>query len=226
MKSMGVFFFGTQKVTFQVCRAVYTLCMRFAWVVQGFGYLLIVGVCVYLSAYQHGPVSTLQTASTTKGIVPMTTLTVLSPAFEHEGLIPSKYTCDGDNVSPPLAIDGIPKGTVSLVLVVEDPDVPWTIREDGVWDHWVVFNMPPDTTRIAEGEIPQGTLGRTTQGVRAYGGPCPPDGEHRYLFRVYALDTWLRLPEGSTKKEVLEMSKGHVLESTTLMGRYRRENSE
>lgn len=147
---------------------------------------------------------------------------VRSPAFHHEGIIPSKYTCDGDNVSPPIAIDNAPPKTSSFVLIVDDHDVPLSVRPDGVWDHWVVFNIPGTTSRIGEGEAPSGILGRTTSGTLTYGGPCPPDGEHRYLFKVYALDTWIRLPKGSTKAKVLEMMRGHVLESTTLMGRYAR----
>ncbi|MBP9760259.1 MAG: YbhB/YbcL family Raf kinase inhibitor-like protein [Candidatus Pacebacteria bacterium] len=147
---------------------------------------------------------------------------VRSPAFGHTEMIPAKYTCDSENISPPLAIDGVPAGTVSLVCIVEDPDVPLTIRADGVWDHWVLFNIPPDTTRIGEGETPEGTAGMTTGGRLTYGGPCPPDGEHRYLFRVFALDTTLDLLEGATKVQVQKAMEGHILESTTLVGRYAR----
>lgn len=147
-------------------------------------------------------------------------MVVRSPAFVHEGVIPSKYTCDGDNCSPPLAIDGVPQNTASLVLIVDDHDVPTAIRPDGVWDHWVVFNMPPTTSRIGEGAAPAGIAGISTSNRLTYGGPCPPDGEHRYFFKIYALDTVLRLSQGSTKHEVLQAMEGHVLESTTLMGRY------
>lgn len=146
-------------------------------------------------------------------------LVLRSPAFLHEEVIPSKYTCDGDNISPPLAIDVLPSRTASLVLIMDDPDAP-----QGTWDHWVVFNIPPTCTRLSEG-MAVSTLaqeGATSWGTTSYGGPCPPDGEHRYLFCVYALDTWLRLPQGSSKKEVLNAMKGHILDSTTLMGRYTR----
>ncbi len=152
----------------------------------------------------------------------MSTLYLRSPAFNHEGTIPSKYTCDGDNVSPPLAIDGVPVGTVSLVLIMDDHDVPVSVRPDGVWDHWVVFNIPPDVSRIPEAGQPEGVPGHNTRDSLTYGGPCPPDGAHRYLFKVYALDSMLDLPEGSTKQAVLDAMQGHVLESTTLMGRYQR----
>lgn len=143
---------------------------------------------------------------------------VRSPAFIHEERIPSKYTCDGEDVLPPLAIDRVPQDTVSLALIVDDPDAPL-----GTWDHLVVFNITPRTTRIGEGEIPEGVQGINSWGILGYGGPCPPQGEHRYLFQVYALDTTLSLPQGCTKHEVCHAMEGHVLEKATLMGRYTRE---
>ena len=145
-----------------------------------------------------------------------------SPAFEHEGTIPSKYTCDGENISPELRITAIPEGTETLVLLMDDPDVPKTIREDGMWDHWVVFNMPKETTTLAEGATPPGKQGLNTKRERDYGGPCPPDKEHRYYFKLYALDTTLDLPEESTKTQVQQAMQGHIIEETTLMGRYNR----
>jgi Raf kinase inhibitor-like YbhB/YbcL family protein len=152
----------------------------------------------------------------------MSTLYLRSPAFNHEGSIPLKYTCDGENISPPLAIDGVPEGTISLVLTMDDHDVPPSVRPDGVWDHWVVFNIPPTVYRIPEDAPPMGIPGSTTNGTTTYEGPCPPNGEHRYLFKVYALDTLLDVPEGSNKQAVLDALQGHILESTTLMGRYKR----
>lgn len=152
----------------------------------------------------------------------MSTLYLRSPAFHHEGTIPSKYTCDGENISPPLAIDGFPEGTVSLVLIMDDHDVPASVHPDGVWDHWVVFNIPPSLARIPEDTQPQGVAGINTRGFTTYSGPCPPNGEHRYLFKVYALDTTLNLPAGSSKQAVLDAMQGHILEGTTLMGRYKR----
>jgi Raf kinase inhibitor-like YbhB/YbcL family protein len=150
------------------------------------------------------------------------TLTLRSPAFAHGERIPSVYTCDGKNVSPPLAIDNIPSDTKSLTLIVEDPDVPQYVREDGVWVHWVVYNMPPDTSRIAEEMDTCGVQGLTTKGVCAYGGPCPPDREHRYLFTVYALSEMLPLQSGATKEQVLRAQEGLVLQHAVLMGRYAR----
>ncbi len=145
-------------------------------------------------------------------------------AFENEGKIPSRYTCEGIGVSLPLEIAEIPKGTKSLVLLMDDPDVPKNLRADGMWDHWVVFNIPPDTRRIAEGQEPPGTPGKGTNGKTGYYGPCPPDREHRYFLRVYALDTMLDLAEGADKKSVEAALKGHVLQEASLMGRYERGN--
>ena len=145
-----------------------------------------------------------------------------SRAFEHEGKIPSKHTCDGENVSPLLEISDVPKNAKSLVLIMDDPDVPKRLRKDGMWDHWVVFNIPPDVQKIAEGEEPPGTPGIGTSGNSGYYGPCPPDREHRYFFKLYAMDRLLNLPEKSTKTTVEKEMAGHVIEEAVLMGRYER----
>ena len=145
-----------------------------------------------------------------------------SPAFENGGVIPERYTCDGENISPELRISGVPEGAKTLALIMEDPDVPTNVREDGMWNHWVVFNIPPEISVIAEGEEPAGVRGVTTSGALRYGGPCPPDREHRYFFYLYALDTALNLSEGTTKEEVLAAMEGHVLAKAELMGRYDR----
>ncbi|MDP2631259.1 MAG: YbhB/YbcL family Raf kinase inhibitor-like protein [Candidatus Uhrbacteria bacterium] len=145
-----------------------------------------------------------------------------SPVFEHNGRIPSKYTCDGDNISPPLNISGVPEGAQSLVLFMDDPDVPKSIRPDGMWDHWVVFNIPPTTLRVAEGQNPMGVMGANTRGANSYSGPCPPDREHRYFFKLYALNAMLDLPEGASKSEVITAMESYILDSAELMGRYER----
>jgi len=145
-----------------------------------------------------------------------------SPAFENGEKIPSRFTCDGAAVSPPLTISDVPSGAKSLVLIMDDPDVPRVLRSDGIWDHWVVFNIPVDTAEIAEGEEPDGTHGKGTGGNLNYFGPCPPDREHRYFFKVYALDAELDLPEGATKQQVESAMEGHVLATAELMGRYER----
>jgi Raf kinase inhibitor-like YbhB/YbcL family protein len=145
-----------------------------------------------------------------------------SSAFIQGEKIPSIYTCDGDNVNPPLEITGVPHEAKSLVLIMDDPDVPKNLRKDGMWDHWVVFNIPPDTHTIAEASEPPGVAGIGTNGEAGYFGPCPPDREHRYFFKLFALDTLLDLPEKSAKAEVENAMSGHVLFHAELMGRYER----
>lgn len=145
----------------------------------------------------------------------MQDLTVTSFAFEPNRLIPAKYTCDGENINPPLNIEGVPKEAKSLVLIVEDPDA-----RAGLWIHWVVWNIPT-TTAIAENSVP-GIEGITTARGRSYSGPCPPSGTHRYFFKVYALDSKLDLSASSGKKDVEAAMEGHVLAKGELVGLYRR----
>lgn len=140
----------------------------------------------------------------------------LTSVFEDQQPIPRVYACDGDDTSPPLSITGIPEGTRTLALVVEDPDAP-----SGTFDHWVAFDISP-STGIPEGVGKLGTAGVNSSGSLGYTGPCPPSGTHRYFFRLYALDTELGLSEGATKQEVLEAAEGHVLAQGTLMGTYQR----
>lgn len=147
---------------------------------------------------------------------------ITSAAFEDGKPIPSRHTCDGDNINPPLAIDGVPEGTKSLALIMDDPDVPRHLRADGMWDHWIVFNMPPTTHEILEGREPHGTHGVGTSGNLAYHGPCPPDRRHRYFFKLYALDTRLDLLEGCTKREVEFAVEGHIIETAELVCTYER----
>lgn len=145
---------------------------------------------------------------------------IISSAFKEGGLIPTLYTCEGKNINPPLEFNGIPKEAQSLVLICEDPDVPKTLRPSGMYDHWVIFNIPPNTHHLPENATPPGTLGKSTNGKNQYVGPCPPDREHRYFFKLFALDQKLELTEGATKKEVEETMKGHILAQCELMGRY------
>lgn len=142
-----------------------------------------------------------------------------SPAFEHGGAIPKKYGRDFENVNPPLSIDEVPDGTVALVLIMEDPDVPEAAGVP-VWDHWVVFNIPSNTKEICEAWSPNGVCGVGTRGELCYGGPRPPDREHRYFFKCYALREPLRLPEGATKQQVLDAMSEHPMASCELMGRF------
>jgi len=138
-----------------------------------------------------------------------------SPQFKHQGMIPSTYTCQGKDCSPPLIIEGIPQGTQSLALIVDDPDAPM-----GTWIHWVVYDITP-RNEIREAEVP-GTQGINDSQELNYGGPCPPSGEHRYFFKIYALDTKLGLKPGATKKQVLAAMQGHVLAQAELIGLYRK----
>ncbi|HSX26453.1 MAG TPA: YbhB/YbcL family Raf kinase inhibitor-like protein [Chlamydiales bacterium] len=143
-----------------------------------------------------------------------------SSAFKEGATIPSLYTCEGKSINPPLEISGVPPQAKSLVLIVDDPDVPSFVRADKMYDHWVVFNMPPHTHLIGEHSIPPGQQGRNTAGKNEYIGPCPPDREHRYFFKLYALDKMLELPAGATKKEVERAMHGHIVAQCQLMARY------
>lgn len=143
-------------------------------------------------------------------------LKLTSPAFEEGGKIPEKYTCDGEDVSPPLKIGGAPENTESLALIVDDPDAP-----AGTWVHWVVWNIAPEISEIKQGEVP-GTQGINDFKKHDYGGPCPPSGEHRYFFKLYALDTKLDISENSQKGDLLNAMKGHILGKVELRGSYSR----
>ncbi|MBN1225027.1 MAG: YbhB/YbcL family Raf kinase inhibitor-like protein [Candidatus Aminicenantes bacterium] len=148
---------------------------------------------------------------------------IMSKAFNDSKEIPQKYTCDGDNVSPPLEWLNIPEETKTLALICDDPDAPM-----GTWVHWVIFNIPADADRLPEGIPPEYELDNgICQGMSdfkkvGYGGPCPPSGTHRYFFKIYALDSKLDLPQGATKAHVMIAMEGHVLALAHLMGTYRR----
>ncbi len=146
-----------------------------------------------------------------------------SPAFDDGGSIPERYTCDGDNASPPLLFWHVPADAKSLALIMEDPDVPHHVRKDGLWVHWVVWGLSPSTPGIEEGATPPGTVGVNTRGRNAYGGPCPPDGQHRYFFKLFALDTLPTLPITTSKKELLNAMDGHIIVAAELMGVYDRD---
>ena len=143
---------------------------------------------------------------------------ISSSAFQDGSVIPSKYTCDGEDINPPLEIKDIPEGTKSLVLIVDDPDAPM-----GTFLHWLVFNINPDVSLIEENSLPEGAVqGRNDFGKENYGGSCPPSGEHRYFFKIYALDSKLELAAGSNLKEVEEAIRGHILDEAQLVGLYQR----
>ena len=142
-------------------------------------------------------------------------LTLTSPAFAHNQAIPRKYTCQGDDVNPALNISGLPAGTQSLALIVDDPDAP-----GGNWDHWLVYNIPPSEA-IAKNGVP-GVQLRNDFRRREYGGPCPPSGTHRYFFKLFALDTQLTLVASATKNDLLKSMDGHILAQTELIGLYKK----
>ena len=143
-------------------------------------------------------------------------ISITSPSFQTGGDIPAKFTCDGTNVSPELQIGGLPNEAKSLVLIVDDPDAP-----RGLFTHWIVWNIDPKTTRIAENSAPiAGGQGTNDFGKRNYGGPCPPSGTHRYFFKIFALDTKLELKPDARRAELDAAMRGHVLAQGELMGRY------
>jgi hypothetical protein len=150
-------------------------------------------------------------------------LKIYSSAFEDGGMIPSKYTCDGADISPPLAWSGLPEGTKSIAIINDDPDAPM-----GTWVHWVIYNIPPTAQGLGEDikrveKLPDGTLqGKNSWGRIGYGGPCPPGGTHRYFFKIYALDKMLNLKPGATKEELLTAMKGHILAQAQFYGKYSR----
>ena len=151
-----------------------------------------------------------------EGETPME-MTITSPAFMEGEAVPQKFSCDGDNLSPELIWSGIPDGTASLVFIMDDPDAPV-----GLWVHWVLFNLPANSTGLAEGAIGQGVDGLNSWGETGYGGPCPPGGTHRYFHKLYALDTTLDLEAGATVDTIEAAMEGHILSQAELMGTYTR----
>ncbi len=146
----------------------------------------------------------------------MQELIVKSSVFEPNKPIPKKYTCDGNDINPPLTIEGTPKGAKTLVLIIDDPDAP-----GGTFDHWVVWNIPASTNKIGENSVP-GKEGINSARQPSYMGPCPPGGTHRYFFKVYALDTELNLGINSRKKDVEKAMQNHILAKGELIGLYTR----
>jgi Raf kinase inhibitor-like YbhB/YbcL family protein len=153
------------------------------------------------------------------------TLTLTSTAFAHGEAIPRKHTCEGNDVSPVLAWSGAPAGTHSFVLIVDDPDAPDPAAPQRVWVHWVLYNLPPDSSGLVEGVeadgLPKGTeIGLNDWGRRDYGGPCPPIGRHRYFHKLYALDVRLKGLSSPRKSQVEAAMQGHVLAEAQLVGTY------
>ncbi len=150
-------------------------------------------------------------------------MVIQSPAFAEGGAIPARYTCDGEDISPPLRWEGVPEGARSLVLIVDDPDAPDPAAPKMVWVHWVLYNLPPNSKGLEEGvkALPPGTgQGLNDWKRTGWGGPCPPVGRHRYFFKLYALDRVLPDLGTPTKAELLKAMEGHVLDEAVLMGTY------
>jgi len=146
------------------------------------------------------------------------TIILTSAAFREGADIPRKYTCDGEDLSPPLSWSGIPQDALSLALIADDPDAPV-----GTWVHWVLYDIPPDREGLSAGVQGVGTEGVNDFRRFGYGGPCPPKGKpHRYFFKLYALDIELKLPAGATKEQVEQAMQGHILAQGQLMGKYSR----
>ena len=204
--------------------------MRNAYALLGLAWLIIIVAGTY--AFNRNFTRTGDTApqnitrSEISTSMATSTLTLRSPAFADNGSMPSRFTCDGDRtVNPELTIGGVPPGTKSLALIMDDPDVPKALHPDGVFEHWILFNIPPSTTAIPEnGSV--GTVGANGAGKNAYTGPCPQPqyepSEHRYVFKLYALDTLLALQAEATRADVEKAMSGHIIAETQLVGRYKR----
>jgi len=157
---------------------------------------------------------------------PTMAMTISSPVFNDGGEIPSRFTCEADDISPPLVFAGIPAGAKSLVLIVDDPDAPDPAAPKMTWVHWLVFNLPPDTGGLPEAleALPGGAEAGLNDWHRAdYGGPCPPIGRHRYFFKLYALDARLTDLEQPNKPALLRAMQDHVLAEAQLMGTYQKQ---
>ena len=150
---------------------------------------------------------------------------IMSSAYQHQGHIPSQYTCEGRDISPPLSWNGVPQNAKSLVLIIDDPDAPDPKAPRMVWAHWLLYNIPPQTTELAEAihdsQLPPGTLQGTNDWKRTgYGGPCPPIGVHRYFHKLYALDTVLPNLHSPSKQQLEQAMRGHIIAETGMIGLY------
>ena len=191
--------------------------------------LYLAGIMAFVAAFNpttYISEGTAAYAGTRKGVIEMT-LEITSQAFSHNEEIPSKYTCDGKDISPALGWSGIPEGTKSLALIEDDPDAPDPAAPKMTWVHWVLYNIPPSATGLPEAVKSQGLPEGTKEGLNdwqrtGYGGPCPPIGRHRYFHKLYALDAVLPDLGKPTKKDLEKAMDGHILASATLVGTYQR----
>lgn len=175
------------------------------------------GAVSYVFGSRKPPLPAVMTPAPTETVRP-STMFLKSPAFTDSGIIPAKYTCDGENVNPPLVIGNIPDGTKSLVLLTDDIDTP-----KRTWVHWLVWNIDPETNEIPESAVfPGAGIARNGFGKLGYGGPCPSEGIHRYVFTVYAVDRILLLDQDSQKSDVLNAANTRILGSAQFIGKYSR----
>ena len=195
--------------------------MRNAYALLGLAFLIVFGGAYLLFDKAYAP-----SLNDERNM----SLTLTSSAFKAGETIPSEYTCDAGNINPPLTISGVPEGTQSLVLVMDDPDIPQAVKDArGIekFDHWAVYNLPADTTEIEAGAA-FGSAGQNGRGEPTYTGPCPPPEydptEHRYIFRLYALPGSLNFIQTPTLDEIEEAAKGSAIESAELIGVYDRSN--
>jgi Raf kinase inhibitor-like YbhB/YbcL family protein len=154
-------------------------------------------------------------------------ISLTSPVFAHKGAIPRNYTCQGKDISPALKWSGLPNGTKSIALIVDDPDAPDPAAPKRTWVHWVLYNIPPDATSLPEGvtatTLPAGAReGKNDWERTGYGGPCPPIGRHRYFHKLYALDVLLPDLKQPVKAQLLKAMEGHILEEAELIGTYQK----
>ena len=183
--------------------------------------LLVICLAIVVVGCSSGPSPTASPEEERPAAVAPFVLT--STAFAEGESIPRKYTCDGENISPPLQWRDVPEGTRSFALVADDPDAP-----GGTWDHWLLYNLPAEARSLPEGVPPDAELsdssrhGQNSWPQLGYGGPCPPSGTHRYFFKLYALDTVLELDAGANKERLSQAMEGHVLAEAELMGTYAR----
>lgn len=179
--------------------------------------LLSITIFIFIIAalfYGCAPRKTQETFITPNNIA----MKLTSSEFEHNKPIPSKYSCDGNDVNPPLQISEVPEEAESLALIMDDPDAP-----AGTWDHWLLWNIDPKTTEISADSVPTSAVqGQNSWGRSDYGGPCPPTGAHRYVFKLYALDTTLKLGSHANKAELQTAMKDHILDQAELIGMYSR----
>lgn len=203
--------------------------MRTAYALLGVVWVIII-VALWWSvnrSFTPAPYSaTVKSNASSSMLDQLSTLNISSRVFEYGGMMPPRYTCDDPTPHhPPLEFAGVPEAAKSLVLIMDDPDVPKALLPSGVFDHWVLYNIPPNTTGIAE-DASAGMPGSNGAGQSGYAAPCPPaqyePSEHRYFFKLYALDTELQLAQGATKAQVEDAMQGHILAQAELMGRYKR----